>query len=75
MGVSPRQWYDSISHAPGFVADAAQSAAIDKLEALYQALVEFKRKRHRLFGKSLLPQPDVPRGVWFWGASGAAKAF
>lgn len=75
MGVSPRQWYDSISNAPGFVADSAQSAAIDKLEALYQSLVEFKRKRHRLFGKTLLPQPDVPRGVWFWGGVGRGKSF
>ncbi|GLS04325.1 cell division protein ZapE [Chitiniphilus shinanonensis] len=74
-GISPRAWYDSLSGQPGFIFDAAQAQAIDRLEALWQALVEFKRKRNRLFGKSLLPQPDLPRGLYFWGGVGRGKSF
>ena len=39
------------------------------LQNLYQLLLEFKRKRHRPFGK-LLPTPDIPRGLYFWGGVG-----
>ena len=74
-GTSPQDWYSSVQNAPGFVSDAAQAAAISKLDTLYQQLVEFKRKRQRLFGKSLLPQPDIPRGLWFWGGVGRGKSF
>ncbi|WP_444544660.1 cell division protein ZapE [Silvimonas amylolytica] len=74
-GTSPQTWYDSVRHQPGFIEDAAQATAIGRLEQLYQELVEFKRKRHRLFGKTLLPQPQIPRGVWFWGGVGRGKSF
>ncbi|TJZ73838.1 cell division protein ZapE [Chitiniphilus eburneus] len=74
-GVSPRTWYDGLAGNPGFIFDPAQAEAIDRLEMLWQALVEFKRKRNRLFGKSLLPQPDLPRGLYFWGGVGRGKSF
>ncbi|AZN35384.1 cell division protein ZapE [Iodobacter ciconiae] len=75
QGTSPKAWYQGLSASPGFIADPAQAEAIDKLDALYHQLVQFKTKRSRLFGKSLLPQPDLPRGLYFWGGVGRGKSF
>ncbi|KAF0812947.1 Cell division protein ZapE [Andreprevotia sp. IGB-42] len=74
-GVSPANWYQQLAGQQGFIADAAQAAAIDHLEVLWQQLVEFKRKRNRWFGRSLLPQPELPRGLWLWGGVGRGKSF
>lgn len=74
-GVSPRTWYQSLASQPGFIADESQAAAIEKLEALWQSLVVFKQKRNRLFGKTLLPTPELPRGLYFWGGVGRGKSF
>ncbi|QLG88282.1 cell division protein ZapE [Chitinibacter bivalviorum] len=74
-GVSPQTWYQSLASQPGFIADESQAAAIEKLEALWQLLVVFKQKRNRLFGKTLLPTPDLPRGLYFWGGVGRGKSF
>lgn len=72
--LSPAEWYAAASTREGFIADAAQAAAIEHLQRLYEALLEFKRKRHRPFGK-LLPTPDIPRGLYFWGGVGRGKSF
>ncbi|WP_028448579.1 cell division protein ZapE [Chitinibacter tainanensis] len=74
-GVSPLTWYQSLASQPGFIADQSQAAAIERLEALWQQLVVFKQKRNRLFGKTLLPMPDLPRGLYFWGGVGRGKSF
>ncbi|UXY17003.1 cell division protein ZapE [Chitiniphilus purpureus] len=74
-GTSPLAWYRGLSGLPGFIHDHAQADAIARLEALWQELVEFKRKRNRLFGRSLLPQPVLPRGVYLWGGVGRGKSF
>ncbi len=72
--LSPAQWYAAASSRPGFIADPAQAAAIGYLQALYEALIEFKRKRNRPFGR-LLPVPDLPKGLYFWGGVGRGKSF
>ncbi|WP_255989812.1 cell division protein ZapE [Chitinolyticbacter albus] len=74
-GISPLTWYDSLTGTPGFIRDEAQAAAIASLDALWQALVEFKRKRNRWFGRTLLPQPELPRGLYLWGGVGRGKSF
>ncbi|WP_410497627.1 cell division protein ZapE [Chitinibacter sp. S2-10] len=74
-GVSPLAWYRSLQSQDGFIADESQAAAIAELEKLWQALVVFKHKRNRLFGKTLLPMPDLPRGLYFWGGVGRGKSF
>lgn len=71
---SPRSWYLAASQKQGFIHDSAQAAAIDRLQALYEQLLEFRRKRHRPFGK-LLPTPDLPKGLYFWGGVGRGKSF
>ena len=75
QGTSPKAWYESLSSSPGFIPDPAQAEAILRLDTLYHQLLRFKTKRSRLFGKSLLPQPDLPRGLYFWGGVGRGKSF
>jgi len=72
--LSPKAWYQAASQQPGFIHDAAQAAAIERLDALWLALVEFKGKRNRFLGRSLR-KPPVPRGLYFWGGVGRGKSF
>jgi len=72
--LSPKAWYQAASQQPGFIHDAAQAAAIERLDVLWQALVEFKGKRNRFLGRSLR-KPPVPRGLYFWGGVGRGKSF
>ena len=72
--LSPKAWYQAASQQPGFIHDAAQAAAIERLDALWQALVDFKDKRNRFLGRSLR-KPPVPRGLYFWGGVGRGKSF
>ena len=72
--LSPKAWYQAASQQPGFIHDAAQAAAIERLDALWQALVDFKDKRNRFLGRSLR-NPPVPRGLYFWGGVGRGKSF
>jgi len=73
-GMSPKDWYQAASELPDFVHDAAQAAAIDKLDALWHQLVEFKAKRNQFLGRSLR-SPDVPDGLYLWGGVGRGKTF
>ena len=72
--MSPKEWYQATSSKQGFMADAAQAAAIDNLDELWHQLVDFKAKRNHLLGRSLL-SPDVPKGLYFWGGVGRGKSF
>lgn len=74
-GVPPVQWYAAARCQPGFQSDPAQAAAIDRLQHLFDELVDYKRKKNRLFAKTLLPDPPVPRGLYFWGGVGRGKSF
>lgn len=72
--LSPKAWYQAASQQEGFIHDVAQAAAIERLDALWQALVEFKGKRNRFLGRSLR-KPALPRGLYFWGGVGRGKSF
>ncbi len=72
--MNPKAWYQAHSKLPGFVYDAAQAAAIDELDVLWHQLMEFKAKRNRFLGRSLL-SPEVPHGLYLWGGVGRGKTF
>ena len=78
----PRQAHHAVPSAvvrrrrpkPGFIRDAAQSMAIDHLDALYQELLVFKKKRHSFLGKSCA-SPAFRAGCISGVGWGAARAF
>ncbi len=72
--ISPKSWYQEICDKAGFVSDDAQAAAVEELEALWQQLVEFKKRRDGFLGRSLL-SPKVPQGLYIWGGVGRGKTF
>ena len=73
-GMSPAAWYKATCQQPGFIQDASQAAAIAELDILWHELIDFKAKRNRLLGRSLL-SPVVPKGIYFWGGVGRGKSF
>ncbi len=71
---SPRDWYRAACKRSGMVCDERQLDAIEELEALWRQLVEFKTRRNRFLGRSLL-SPEVPKGLYIWGGVGRGKTF
>lgn len=72
--LSPVQWYRGACEQAGFIPDAAQAATVEELEILWLQLIEFKNKRDKFLGRSLL-SPEVPRGLYIWGGVGRGKTF
>jgi cell division protein ZapE len=58
----------------GYAADAAQRAAVERLQRMHEELVEFKARRSTRL-KRLINRPAVPRGVWMHGGVGRGKSF
>ena len=73
-GISPKEWYQGLISQNGFVHDTAQSDAIDEMDILWRQLLEFKSKRNRFLGRSLL-STEVPKGLYLWGGVGRGKTF
>lgn len=66
--------YQALLSDRGYVADAAQQAAADRLQRLYSELLAFKVKRASKIGR-MISRPQPPRGVYFWGGVGRGKSF
>ncbi len=66
--------YEALLAARRFTADPAQSAAADRLQRLYYALLSFKVGRRSALRRFFSP-PELPRGVYFWGGVGRGKSF
>ena len=66
--------YKNMLAIHGYVADAAQLAAAEALQALYTQLLTFKVDRGSKL-KRLLSLPELPKGVYFWGGVGRGKSF
>ncbi len=68
------QRYRELLTRHGFEADAAQQAAVARLDRLASELSRFREIRETLFGR-YLKRPDPPRGVWMHGGVGRGKSF
>jgi len=58
----------------GYQADAAQRAAVERLQRYYDDWVRFRAQRSNGL-KKLINRPAVPRGVYMWGGVGRGKSF
>jgi cell division protein ZapE len=58
----------------GYTADTAQWGAIAQLQALCDALIQFKSARSNAF-KKLIHRAAPPRGLWLYGGVGRGKSF
>ncbi|NYT38378.1 cell division protein ZapE [Allopusillimonas soli] len=69
-----RQYYEKALLDRGYQPDAAQEAAVARLQRYYDAWVNFKKARSSRL-KKIFRRPDVPRGVYMWGGVGRGKSF
>ena len=58
----------------GFVSDAAQWRAVERLQRLYEEWSAYKARRSNALTR-LLVHPDLPKGVYLWGPVGRGKSF
>jgi cell division protein ZapE len=58
----------------GTTLDAAQGAALARLQRLSDELAQFRAARQSTLTR-LFAAPDVPRGVYMWGGVGRGKSF
>lgn len=58
----------------GFVADASQQRAVERLQRLYDEWRAYKARRPTRLHR-LIVHPTLPRGVYLWGGVGRGKSF
>jgi cell division protein ZapE len=58
----------------GFVEDASQRRAVERLQRLYEEWSAYKARRNSAL-KRLIVKPPLPKGVYLWGAVGRGKSF
>ena len=66
------EYYEHELETRGYQSDAAQLAAVERLQRCYDEWVAYKARRSNAF-KKLISRPDLPRGVYMWGGVGTGK--
>ncbi len=69
----PALWYRAFSERSDFEPDAAQLRVIERLQALYEDLMAFKRYRQTLLARTF-GNREPPRGVYLYGGVGRGKS-
>jgi cell division protein ZapE len=58
----------------GFVSDASQWRAVERLQRLYEEWSAYKARRRSAL-RRMLVKPPLPKGVYLWGSVGRGKSF
>jgi cell division protein ZapE len=66
--------YEQLLINRGYSSDAAQNAAIERLQLMADAWLARKSRRSNPL-KKLLLKTDMPRSIWLWGGVGRGKSF
>jgi cell division protein ZapE len=66
--------YEQLLINRGYSSDAAQNAAIERLQQMADAWLARKSRRSNSL-KKLLLKTDMPRSIWLWGGVGRGKSF
>jgi cell division protein ZapE len=69
--------YQALLTQRSYTADAAQLAAVARLETVHQGLHALSVAQGKPFiaVKRWFSKPEIPRGVWLWGGVGRGKSF
>jgi len=66
--------YEHNLEGRGFVADASQRRAVERLQRLFEEWKAYKARRKTPL-RRMLVKPAPPRGVYLWGGVGRGKSF
>jgi cell division protein ZapE len=77
MSSSPLQRYEKDLLQDGFVADAAQRLAVEKLQSVYERLNAADAVKVGLFDRlrGRRPRQEPVKGLYFWGGVGRGKTY